>query len=308
MKILMYHYVRDFKKTKFPNIKGLDVRLFEKQIKYLKKNFDILKPTDVNEIVKKKKSFKKNTYWLTFDDGYSDHYKYVYPILEKYKIKATFFPPVISTKDSRVLNVNKIQHILSKNKDKKKLLCEINELYLRSNSKNTNGNFKKIYKNIINFSKYDDNITFSIKQLLQVSLPFKDREIICSSLFKKYVSSDEKIFSKKLYMNLSQIKEMKNNGHEFGIHGYNHNWLGSLNKKDQIKEICGSLNFWKKNKIIKNNFKICYPFGDYNNDTLKILSDLKCFIGVTIESGLVSGKRYSPLTLPRIDIKELAIK
>ena len=32
MKIVMYHYVRDYKNTRYPYIKGLDVRDFEFQI------------------------------------------------------------------------------------------------------------------------------------------------------------------------------------------------------------------------------------------------------------------------------------
>ena len=35
--IVMYHYVRDFQNTKYPDIKGMDVRDFEKQVQFLKK-------------------------------------------------------------------------------------------------------------------------------------------------------------------------------------------------------------------------------------------------------------------------------
>ena len=36
--IISYHYVRPIKKSKHPNLKGLEVNDFEKQIKFLKKN------------------------------------------------------------------------------------------------------------------------------------------------------------------------------------------------------------------------------------------------------------------------------
>ena len=84
MKIITYHYVRDFKNTKYPNIKGLDVKKFEFQIKYLISNYNILNPKEIYEIIERKNFFKKNDCWLTFDDGYIDHYDYVFPILEKY--------------------------------------------------------------------------------------------------------------------------------------------------------------------------------------------------------------------------------
>ena len=40
MKIIMYHYVKDFKKYTFAKLKGLDVREFEAQIKFLKSKLE----------------------------------------------------------------------------------------------------------------------------------------------------------------------------------------------------------------------------------------------------------------------------
>ena len=36
--IVMYHYVRDLKNSRYPNIKGLDIEKFKKQIKFFKEN------------------------------------------------------------------------------------------------------------------------------------------------------------------------------------------------------------------------------------------------------------------------------
>ena len=85
--------------------------------------------------------------------------------------------------------------------------------------------------------KFDNKTVFRIKRLLQYALPIKIRKIICDELFKKYVTSDEKSFSKQLYMNLSQLTEMYKLGHEIGLHCYNHVWLERLSQKDQVTEI-----------------------------------------------------------------------
>ena len=42
MKIIMYHYVRDFKNLKNKGINGLDIKKFISQIKYLKSKYNIL--------------------------------------------------------------------------------------------------------------------------------------------------------------------------------------------------------------------------------------------------------------------------
>lgn len=40
--ISMYHYIRDFKHSRYPGIRGLDLPLFRQQIEYMKNNFNIV--------------------------------------------------------------------------------------------------------------------------------------------------------------------------------------------------------------------------------------------------------------------------
>ena len=53
----MYHYIKDFKKTDFPYLKGLDIKNFRFQIKFLKSKFKILDPFDIHELFLKKIHF-----------------------------------------------------------------------------------------------------------------------------------------------------------------------------------------------------------------------------------------------------------
>ena len=39
--IIMYHYVRDLKKSKYSEIKGLDINLFKEQVYYLNKHYNM---------------------------------------------------------------------------------------------------------------------------------------------------------------------------------------------------------------------------------------------------------------------------
>ena len=40
--IVMYHYVRPLKLTRFPDIKGLDLALFEEQLAYLERHYSVI--------------------------------------------------------------------------------------------------------------------------------------------------------------------------------------------------------------------------------------------------------------------------
>jgi len=52
---VMYHYVRPIKKSKYPNIKGLEFENFKKQINFFSKKFNIISHIDFLEIIKSKK-------------------------------------------------------------------------------------------------------------------------------------------------------------------------------------------------------------------------------------------------------------
>ena len=67
--IVMYHYVREIKKSKYPNLKGLEYNEFKRQIDYFEKNFNILSNDQISEILVSKKIPKKKSILLTFDDG-----------------------------------------------------------------------------------------------------------------------------------------------------------------------------------------------------------------------------------------------
>jgi hypothetical protein len=47
-----------------------------------------------------------------------------------------------------------------------------------------------------------------------------------------------------------------------------------------------------------------YPYGAHNKDTLKILKELNCAIGITTKSGIVTLGKSDPLLYPRFDTND----
>ena len=87
----MYHYVRPIKKSLYPLIKGLELDAFKMQLSYLEKNYKIITMESLIEFAKNDKSLPENPCLLTFDDGYKDHYTYVFPELKKRGFQGSFF-------------------------------------------------------------------------------------------------------------------------------------------------------------------------------------------------------------------------
>ena len=91
LSVITYHYVRDVKKSSFPNLKAQSIETFKKQLNYFKNKYNILTPNDFLDVINGQIKLKKNSCLLTFDDGYIEHYKTVLPELKKKKYFCNFF-------------------------------------------------------------------------------------------------------------------------------------------------------------------------------------------------------------------------
>jgi len=298
----MYHYVRNIKKSKYPNLKGLEFSDFRKQIFYLKKNFNILSNNQFIEILNSRKIPKKKSILLTFDDGYRDHFEYVFPFLKKQDVSAVFYPPIMCVRNKAVLDVNKIHFILAKEENRDKIL-DLIFLYVK---KILNKNPQQIGIEKINLlSRYDDKKTILIKILLQHHLPLPYRKKIVDKIFKHIVNYSEEEFSKILYMNKNNIQELYKNNFSIGSHGYNHYWWEKINKNEQEMEIKKSINYFKKIKVFDKNFSVCYPYGSYNLQTLNLLKKYKIKFALTTRVGSINKKNIKKVyELPRFDTND----
>ena len=294
---IMYHYVRDLKNSNYSKIKGLDIKKFEAQLSFLSKNYSII---SLEDFYSGNYNANNKTCVLTFDDGYKDHYEFVLEKLLKYKIKGAFYPPIDVIDSNRVLDVNKIHLILAlANEDL--ILDRIKYHFLELRSSHS----LDYYIEKIKIScRYDSKKTIIIKRLLQTVLDLETRSIICNKLLEEIVCKDEKELSKELYLNRDQIIEMIDHGMHFGSHGKSHFWFDSLNLKQQEFEIKESIKFL--NSLYKRNYllSMCYPYGNYNKDTLKLMKKYKFKLGLTTVPKIYDSKKDNIFLIPRLDTND----
>src|SRR3989338_7007156 len=123
--IIMYHYVRELPFTRYPKIKGLLVSQFKEQLDYLSRHYEFVSIDDCLKAVYEDADLPPNSVLLTFDDGYSDHFENVFPILKERKIRGCFFPQAKAVQERNVLDVNKIHFVLASTDDPAKMKQEI---------------------------------------------------------------------------------------------------------------------------------------------------------------------------------------
>jgi peptidoglycan/xylan/chitin deacetylase (PgdA/CDA1 family) len=302
--IVMYHYVRDLRHSRYPAIKGLDLELFKGQIAYLQKYYTFVTVEQVIAAYHQEVSLPPKAVLLTFDDAYIDHFTNVFPVLYDKKIQGAFFPPVKAVTEHTVLDVNKIHFILASIENINILLEEIKRLLSYYTSEYKLKSYEYYFDKLAVAGRFDIKEVIFIKRLLQVELEESLRNKITNDLFRKFVSNDEQAFSRELYMSTDQLRCMVQCGMHVGSHGYDHYWLGSLPKEKQEYEIQKSIEFIKQIGGNIDNWTICYPYGNYNEITLSLLRQYGCRQGFTTEVRIAS-LNDSPLTLPRMDTNDL---
>ncbi len=302
--IVMYHYVRDFSKTQFPRINGLETSFFISQLEYIQKHYTVITAEELMDWAAKKIELPHNPLLLTFDDGFSDHIENVAPILRKAGIQGSFFPPVKAVLENQLLDVHKIHFLIAKEPDLNLIIQDIFQALDKSRADYGFLSNDSYYKKCAVANRMDSTEVCFIKGMLQSELPREFRKKLTSQLFSKYVSRDETSFAKELYMSINDLHEMVDMGMYVGSHSYSHDRLDLLNENEQIFEIERSLDFLDLIGANTKSWIMCYPYGHWNNALLNVLKNRGCSVGITTEVELVKSG-MDPLLFPRIDTNDL---
>ena len=178
--IVMYHYVRPIKDSAFPGIKGLELDGFKRQLDYLSENFNIVSTEQIINAVKYSAPLPNNACWLTFDDGYKDHFKYVMPELLKHNLHGAFFPPRVAIEEDQILDVNLIHYILACAGNLDRLVASLNTQCFDHGF--SESKIKEYYEKYAVPNRFDNADTIYVKRMLQHVLPEQLRSLIAQAL------------------------------------------------------------------------------------------------------------------------------
>lgn len=307
--IVMYHYARDFRNSRFPKLKGLNIDQFKKQVDFLLENFNIVTMEEVLHSISSTQNneLAENAALLTFDDGYVDHYTNVFPILKNRGIQGSFFVSAKPLVENKVLDVNKIHYLLA-TVDSNVLLDNIFFILNRYRYQGVSIESNEVlYEQYSGVSRFDTKEVIFIKKLLQFGLEPELRNLVIQELFHKYIDMSEEALSKEWYLNWEQICCMKDAGMFFGLHGYEHFWLGEESEEMMQKDIERALDYFD-GIIEKNCWVMNYPYGSYNDKVIKFIKSRNCKLGLTTNVRIADIKKDDIFELPRLDTNDLPPK
>lgn len=111
-----------------------------------------------------------------------------------------------------------------------------------------------------------------------------------------------KHLSKPDMLDWQQVEKMFKDDISFGAHTMTHPHLPELSYDEQLKEIKGSLDHI--NTFLPTGERLstfCYPYGEYNKDTLKIMEELNLKYALTVVPGV------NDANAPRHELKRVEV-
>jgi|SaaInlStandDraft_4_1057021.scaffolds.fasta_scaffold28030_2 peptidoglycan/xylan/chitin deacetylase (PgdA/CDA1 family) len=301
MKVIMYHYVRPFNCDE-PYWRALLVDDFIRQLDYFEKKFGFISKEDFILSMQKKRAVKGIV--LTFDDGFSDHYKYVFPELIKRKIWGIFYIPTLPYMGNKILDVHRI-HLLLGRYGGKRIADSLNNLV---NTNMLSYSHISEFHTFQSYKKNYDNDTDYVKRLLNYFISYKYKTKIIDQLMSIYYPNSEHL-CKYFYMKRNEIKEMYKAGMVFGSHTVNHPVMSKLSLEMQKYEVDESFKIVDSIVPTSELKTFCYPYGGFHsftNETEKLLISANCDFSFNVESKNVNNKYLKDRiqALPRFNCNE----
>jgi peptidoglycan/xylan/chitin deacetylase (PgdA/CDA1 family) len=301
--IVFYHYVRDVARTEFPDIKALSPSAFAAQLDWLQTRFDVIDGPTFERAVRTGRGLDRPTALLTFDDGFVDHYEYVFPVLRSRGLGGIFFLVGSTLGDRPMLaNVHKAHFLLSRlgaDGFAREVATALSDEGVSIGAA-TDGR-EGIYR-------YDEAPDVRIKRILNYEAPYPVADRVLSALFARHIGNSD-AFARTLYLSERQIREMARGGMTFGFHTESHPVLSRLTRDEQRAELRNGTQAVRE-LTDQTTVSFCYPYGfphTYNAETLETLEEFgysMAFNTVRREAIVGQDPRHE---LPRFDTRDVAL-
>ena len=244
--ILVYHGIDAIGSTKY-NTRFISEKNFERQMTFFAENCHIV---SLEEYYSGKFKADKMTICITFDDGYENNLTRALPVLEKYKIPATFFITGIRHLNQSVLWTDEIDLAAA-------LLPKSISLLNTNFERNRKGEFVAV--------STSENIKHFLRKKTQNEI-----ESALSELKEKYNFSLN-TYHPDYYQTLTdtQIKGLSQNPLiTIGAHGLFHADLTLLSEEECVRELRECRSYLEK-IIEKPVTSLAFPFGSYTETVVK---------------------------------------
>ncbi|MBN1684105.1 MAG: polysaccharide deacetylase family protein [Gammaproteobacteria bacterium] len=224
--ILAYHGIDDVDLEKYPLSNGnitATTDQFEAQLKLIKRNFNVLTFKKLHEEYLLEGRFPERGLIITFDDGYRNNYTHAFPILKKYNLPATIFLATEYIDSNKKFWFDELCFKIFQS-EKESLGFAIED---------------KLYSFDISDYKAKRDSDLKVKRILK-KISNRERLKILNEIYLNLEPIKVDKEQKRYVLNWDEIKEMSENGIEFGSHAKSHPILSKQTYNEVKNEIFDS--------------------------------------------------------------------
>jgi peptidoglycan/xylan/chitin deacetylase (PgdA/CDA1 family) len=294
----MYHYVRDSAATAFPGIRALAPALFERQLDWLQAEHTPIDLAALTAALDGRRELPPRAALLTFDDGFTDHFETVFPVLRRRGLSGTFFVAENACLGHDVLNVHKTHFLLARlGADAFGHEVQAEGARLAESPRTAA---------VFGLDRWEHADERRVKHLLNYELPVADATRVLDRLFRQHLGSPE-AFARRLYLQPEMIRAMSEGGMSFGYHTRSHRMLSRLSAAEQEDELRPGP-AWIRALTGQADVPFCYPWGGretYTTDTVRLLADLGYSMAFNTVRRQVDTSADGRYELPRLDTRDL---
>ncbi len=283
LRIVMYHYVRDLPRTRFPTIKGMLTSDFAAQVGALTARHEMASLESALAYLNGRYTPARDLCLLTFDDGLREHFSDVFPILAERRIQGIFGLITQCIEEHKVALVHQNHFLMATldfatyEREFRQQLAELpDELDLAIDSAEAARTYR-----------WDTPEIAVFKYLLNFKLPEPVKARVLDTLFARHLG-DEAQFARELYLSWEQARQMQEAGMLMGGHTHQHLALSSLSDADQLDDLTTCTRWLKTRLNPQALWPFTYPYGKRNSftpDTVATLQSLDYACAFATEVG-----------------------
>ena len=285
IRILTYHRVVDVARVYDTANVSASPEEFEIQVKHYKKNYDLVRFSDLCDIRDRKTATPKRPLLITFDDGFSDNYEFAYPILKSHNVSAAFFIATSHIGKRELFWFDEVGFLLKSTTRNHWILSDGTRFDIPTTNRAVL--LKKILKRL--------------KQLPNDARIGEIRRLRCQSDDVQWNAIDEINFP----MTWQQVREMTENGMEILSHSHTHPILSKLGSEREIlNEVVVSKNMIER-EVGRECRVFAYPDGKKAAYDARVMSALRRSgyeLACINERGTISNDQAGRLELPRLNV------
>jgi peptidoglycan/xylan/chitin deacetylase (PgdA/CDA1 family) len=303
LRVVMYHYVRDLLRSRFPKIKGMLTADFAAQVAALAERHEMATLETALRYLDGAYAPSRDLCLLTFDDGLREHYAEVTPILAERRIQGIFGLITECVELHRVALVHKNHFLMA-------------ALEFGDYERGFRDELARIAPDVdvavdpavaARTYRWDTPEVAAFKYLLNFKLPERTKSQILDALFARHLG-DEAQFARELYLSWDEAREMQAAGMLLGGHTHRHLALASLSDAEQRDDLATCTRLLKERLRPQDLWPFTYPYGkrdSFNEHTVATLRALGYACGFATEVG-DNEPGQSRYEIRRIDPKDVS--